>query len=149
MLMIDRITHISDTGGKYGKGEICRRARYHPRPVVLCLPLRRRSGHARLPGARCHVAAGRLSTWAGRATRPWAARWASGEVKFFGQVLPDRQESHLQHPHQTHHRPLLILGIADGTVSVDGREIYSAKACGLACSPLPTVSKGLIACVAS
>ena len=30
MLMIDRITHISDTGGKYGKGEIVAELDIHP-----------------------------------------------------------------------------------------------------------------------
>ena len=51
----------------------------------------------------------------------------SGEVKFTGQVLPSAQKV-------TYHINLkrvierkLVMGIADGSLSVDGREIYTAK----------------------
>ena len=38
MLMMDRITHISNEGGKYGKGEIVAELDIDPVAVVLCLP---------------------------------------------------------------------------------------------------------------
>jgi 3-hydroxyacyl-[acyl-carrier protein] dehydratase/trans-2-decenoyl-[acyl-carrier protein] isomerase len=51
----------------------------------------------------------------------------SGEVKFTGQILPSASKV-------TYHIDLkrvierkLVMGIADGRVSVDGRDIYSAK----------------------
>jgi len=48
-------------------------------------------------------------------------------VKFFGQVLPTAKKlTYTIHIKRTINRSL-ILGIADGTVSVDGREIYSAE----------------------
>jgi 3-hydroxyacyl-[acyl-carrier protein] dehydratase/trans-2-decenoyl-[acyl-carrier protein] isomerase len=50
-----------------------------------------------------------------------------GEVKFTGQVLPTAKKV-------TYHLDMkrviarkLVLGIADGSVRVDGREIYTAK----------------------
>jgi len=49
-----------------------------------------------------------------------------GEVKFTGQVLPAKTVSY----HIDIRRVLaqkLVLGIADGRVEVDGREIYVAK----------------------
>jgi MFS family permease len=51
----------------------------------------------------------------------------SGEVKFFGQVLPTAKKvTYTIHIKRTMNRAL-TLGIADGSVAVDGREIYSAE----------------------
>jgi 3-hydroxyacyl-[acyl-carrier protein] dehydratase / trans-2-decenoyl-[acyl-carrier protein] isomerase len=51
----------------------------------------------------------------------------SGEVKFTGQVLPTaRKVSYHIHMKRVIERKL-IMGIADGVVSVDGREIYNAS----------------------
>ncbi len=51
----------------------------------------------------------------------------SGEVKFFGQVLPTAKKvTYNIHIKRTINRSL-VRAIADGTVSVDGREIYSAE----------------------
>ncbi len=59
-------------------------------------------------------------------TRPRRAL-GSGEVKFFGQVLPTAKKvTYNIHIKRTINRSL-VLAIADGTVSVDGREIYSAE----------------------
>ena len=51
----------------------------------------------------------------------------AGEVKFFGQVLPtaDRVTYHIDIRRVIAQK--LVLGIADGRMEVDGREIYSAK----------------------
>ena len=51
----------------------------------------------------------------------------SGEVKFFGQVLPSAQKVTY---HITMKRVIerkLVMGIADGSLSVDGKEIYTAQ----------------------
>ena len=50
-----------------------------------------------------------------------------GEVKFTGQVLPSAGVVSYQINIKRVIARGLIMGIADGTVSVDGREIYVAK----------------------
>ena len=50
-----------------------------------------------------------------------------GEVKFTGQVLPTAAKIKYQINIKRVIARGLIMGIADGTVSVDGREIYVAK----------------------
>ena len=51
----------------------------------------------------------------------------SGEVKFFGEVLPTATKV----TYNIHFRRIierkLVMGIADATVSVDGKEIYSME----------------------
>ena len=52
MLMFDRITEISETGGAFDKGFIRAEFDIKPRPLVLRLPFHRQSGHAGLPRPR-------------------------------------------------------------------------------------------------
>ena len=52
MLMFDRITEISETGGAFDKGYHPRRIRHQARPLVLPLPFQRQSDHAGLPRPR-------------------------------------------------------------------------------------------------
>ena len=52
MLMFDRITEISETGGEFDKGFIRAELDIKPRPLVFPLPFHRRSGHAGLPRPR-------------------------------------------------------------------------------------------------
>jgi 3-hydroxyacyl-[acyl-carrier protein] dehydratase/trans-2-decenoyl-[acyl-carrier protein] isomerase len=63
--------------------------------------------------------------WSGHAGRGRAL--GAGKVKFFGQVLPSAKlvTYHLHFKRLITRK--LILAIADGTVSVDGREIYTAE----------------------
>jgi 3-hydroxyacyl-[acyl-carrier protein] dehydratase/trans-2-decenoyl-[acyl-carrier protein] isomerase len=51
----------------------------------------------------------------------------SGEVKFTGQILPTAKKVtfHIQLKRVIERK--LVMGIADGSVKVDGREIYTAK----------------------
>ncbi len=48
-------------------------------------------------------------------------------MKFFGQVLPTAKKVTYNIHIKRTMRGKLVLAIADGTVSVDGREIYSAE----------------------
>ena len=50
-----------------------------------------------------------------------------GEVKFSGQILPDAGQVsyHIEIKRVITRR--LVLGIADGTLAVDGKDIYQAK----------------------
>ena len=50
-----------------------------------------------------------------------------GEVKFTGQVLPTAKKVTYQIDMKRVIARKLVLGIADGSVAVDGREIYTMK----------------------
>jgi 3-hydroxyacyl-[acyl-carrier protein] dehydratase / trans-2-decenoyl-[acyl-carrier protein] isomerase len=50
-----------------------------------------------------------------------------GEVKFTGQVLPKAKKVTYQVDVKRIITRKLVLGIADGSLSVDGREIYTAR----------------------
>ena len=124
--MMDRITHISETGGSNDKGQIIAELDIHPDlwffdchfptdPVMPgCLGL----------DAMWQIVGFYLG-WKGNKGRGRAL--GCGEVKFFGQVLPTAKKSNLQAGYKTTVQRRLIMGIADGTVEVDGREIYSAE----------------------
>ena len=51
----------------------------------------------------------------------------AGEVKFFGQVLPTAEKVTYRISIKRLIMRKLVMGIADGIMEVDGREIYSAK----------------------
>lgn len=126
MLMMDRITHISSEGGAYGKGELVAELDVHPDlwffqchfendPVMPgCLGL----------DAMWQLLGFHLG-WLGHPGRGRAL--GVDEVKFSGQVLPTAS---LIRYHLDIRRVVargLVLGIANGTVSVDGRDIYQAN----------------------
>ena len=50
----------------------------------------------------------------------------SGEVKFTGQILPTAKKVTYNIQMKRVIERKLVMGIADGSVSVDGREIYTA-----------------------
>lgn len=126
MLMMDRITHIAETGGQYDKGEIIAELDINPDlwffachfpsdPVMPgCLGL---DAMWQLVGF--HLA------WLGNLGHGRAL--GSGEVKFSGQVLPTAKKVTYKINLKRVIARKLVLAIADGTVSVDGREIYAAK----------------------
>lgn len=126
MLMVDRITHISDAGGQFGKGEIIAELDINPELWFFDCHF---PGDPVMPGCLGLDAmwqlVGFFLGWKGNPGRGRAL--GSGEVKFTGQVLPTAKKV-------TYHIELsrvierkLVMGIADGTVSVDGRLIYQAK----------------------
>ena len=63
--------------------------------------------------------------WNGNAGRGRAL--GAGNVKFFGQILPTAKKVTYKLDINRLVQRRLIMGIADGTVEVDGREIYSAE----------------------
>ncbi len=125
MLMMDRITMITGEGGKFGKGYIEAELDIHPDlwfftchfptdPVMPgCLGL----------DAMWQLV-GFFLGWRGNKGRGRAL--GSGEVKFTGQILPTSKKVTYRIDLKRVIERKLVMGIADGSVSVDGREIYTA-----------------------
>lgn len=126
MLMLDRITNINSSGGSYGKGEIIAELDIKPDLWFFACHF---EGDPVMPGCLGLDAlwqlVGFFLIWEGRQGRGRAL--GVGEVKFRGQVLPTAKKVtyhiHIKRIMDTK----LKLAIADGTVSVDDREIYIAK----------------------
>ncbi|WP_045860691.1 3-hydroxyacyl-[acyl-carrier-protein] dehydratase FabA [Teredinibacter purpureus] len=126
MLMLDRITHISQAGGEFGKGEII--AELDIKDDLWFFDCHF-PGDPVMPGCLGLDAmwqlVGFFLAWKGNPGRGRAL--GCGEVKFTGQILPSNGKV-------TYHINLkrvierkLVMGIADGRVSVDGKDIYFAK----------------------
>ncbi|MFC0677932.1 3-hydroxyacyl-[acyl-carrier-protein] dehydratase FabA [Lysobacter korlensis] len=126
MLMFDRITHISDEGGKYGKGEI--HAELDVRPDLWFFQCHFQSDPV-MPGCLGVDAMWQLGgfylPWLGEPGRGRAL--GVGQVKFTGQVLPDAKLVRYELDIRRVMRGKLALVIADGRTLVDGREIYTAS----------------------
>jgi len=126
MLMLDRITHISSEGGKYGKGEI--RAELDIRPDLWFFDCHF-AGDPVMPGCLGLDAmwqlVGFFLVWMDLPGRGRAL--GSGKVKFSGQVLPKARLVTYQIDIKRVITRKLNMAIADGTMSVDGREIYTAE----------------------
>ena len=126
MLMMDRIVNISETGVKYGKGQITAELDIHPDLWFFACHF---EGDPVMPGCLGLDAMWQLVGfylgWQGNPGRGRAL--GSGDVKFVGQVLPTAKKVTYQIDIKRTINRSLILAIADGTVSVDGREIYTAE----------------------
>ena len=126
MLMLDRITHISSEGGAAGKGEI--RAELDISPDLWFFDCHF-PGDPVMPGCLGLDAMWQLLGfflgWRGNPGRGRAL--GSGEVKFTGHILPSASVVSYQIDIKRVIERKLVMGIADGSVSVDGREIYTAR----------------------
>ena len=126
MLMMDRINLISGEGGEHGKGQI--QAELDITPDLWFFQCHF-PGDPVMPGCLGLDAMWQLVGfylgWKGHPGRGRAL--GVGEVKFTGQVLPTAKKVSYQINIKRVIARGLILGIADGVVMVDGREIYSAK----------------------
>ena len=126
MLMLDRINKIADEGGEFGKGEILAELDINPDLWFFDCHF---PGDPVMPGCLGLDAmwqlVGFFLAWIGNPGHGRAL--GVGEVKFTGQVLPTAKQV-------TYHIDIkrvitrkLVLGVADGVLKVDGREIYTAK----------------------
>ena len=126
MLMVDRITHVSSEGGDYGKGELVAELDIHPDLWFFECHF---PGDPVMPGCLGLDAmwqlVGFFLGWRGNPGRGRAL--GCGEVKFTGQILPESSKVVYKINMKRVIERKLIMGIADGSVSVDGREIYTAK----------------------
>ncbi len=125
MLMFDRITHISDTGGSAGKGQII--AELDINPELWFFDCHFESDPV-MPGCLGLDAMWQLIGfflgWIGGPGRGRAL--GSGEVKFTGQVTPKNKLVTYRIDLKRVIQRKLYMGIADATMEVDGREIYNA-----------------------
>ncbi len=123
MLMFDRITHINEDGGDHGKGYM--EAELDVRPDLWFFDCHFK-GDPVMPGCLGLDAmwqlVGFFLGWKGGPGRGRAL--GAGEVKFTGQVLPDAKLV----TYKVHMKRLvmrrLVMGVADATMEVDGRQIY-------------------------
>lgn len=126
MLMFDRITHIAAEGGLYGKGSIT--AELDINPELWFFKVHFQSDPV-MPGCLGLDAMWQLLgfylSWDGGKGKGRAL--GAGEVKFFGQVLPQAKKVTYRIDIKRLIKRKLIMAIADGRMEVDGKEIYSAK----------------------
>jgi 3-hydroxyacyl-[acyl-carrier protein] dehydratase/trans-2-decenoyl-[acyl-carrier protein] isomerase len=126
MLMLDRIVRISDTGGNFGKGEIV--AEFDIKPELWFFDCHFK-GDPVMPGCLPLDALWQaLGFFLGWMKAPGRGRALGvGEVKFSGMILPTVKKL-------TYHVHLkrvilrkLVLGIADGFVHADGKQVFEAS----------------------
>ena len=126
MLMLDRITQIDADGGDHGKGQMIAELDVDPDLWFFKVHF---TEDPVMPGCLGLDAmwqlVGFFLGWRGNPGRGRAL--GSGEVKFTGQILPSASKVVYEIDMKRVIERKLVMGIADGSVSVDGREIYTAK----------------------
>ncbi len=126
MLMMDRIIHIADKGGKHDKGEIIAELDIKPDLWFFACHF---PGDPVMPGCLGLDAmwqlVGFFLAWNGNSGRGRAL--GCGQAKFSGEVLPTANKIIYRLDLKRVIARQLVLAIADGTMLVDGREIYTAK----------------------
>ncbi len=126
MLMFDRITHISDEGGAHGKGQIIAELDITPELWFFACHF---EGDPVMPGClgldSMWQLIGFFLGWKGGPGKGRAL--GAGEVKFTGQVTPKNKKVTYRIDLKRVIMRKLIMGIADASMEVDGKEIYTAK----------------------
>tara|TARA_B100000029_G_scaffold82706_1_gene73695 strand:+ start:849 stop:1364 length:516 start_codon:yes stop_codon:yes gene_type:complete len=126
MLMFDRIVNITEDGGKANKGEI--KAELDITPDLWFFKCHFKEDPV-MPGCLGLDAmwqlVGFFLGWSGAEGRGRAL--GAGTVKFSGQVTPKNKlvTYHIQMRRVMLRK--LVMGVADGSMLIDGKEIYTAK----------------------
>lgn len=126
MLMFDRITDIGDDGGEFDKGRVEAELDVHPDLWFFACHF---PGDPVMPGCLGLDAMWQLLGfflgWTGGIGKGRAL--GCGEVKFTGQILPHNHLVRYRLDIKRLIRRRLTMGIADGSVTVDGQVIYRAN----------------------
>ena len=126
MLMMDRITMITEEGGNFDKGYIEAELDITPDLWFFACHF---PGDPVMPGCLGLDAmwqlVGFFLGWSGGPGKGRAL--GVGEVKFTGQILPTAKKVTYRIDFKRVIKRKLFMGLADGTVSVDGRVIYTAN----------------------
>ena len=126
MLMMDRIVSITEDGGEYGNGEIIAELDINPDLWFFQCHF---PGDPVMPGCLGLDAMWQLvGFYLGWSDGPGRGRALGvGEVKFTGQILPTAKVVTYKINIRRLVKRKLFMGLADGSVFVDGKEIYTAK----------------------
>jgi 3-hydroxyacyl-[acyl-carrier protein] dehydratase / trans-2-decenoyl-[acyl-carrier protein] isomerase len=126
MLMLNRIEHISDCEGEFGKGVVEAELDIHPDLWFFHCHF---PGDPVMPGCLGLDALWQLLgfflAWSGGSGKGRAL--GAGNVKFTGQILPTNELVRYRLDIKRVIRRGLVMGLANGTVSVDGKVIYRAE----------------------
>tara|TARA_Y100000588_G_scaffold283196_1_gene300669 strand:- start:152 stop:688 length:537 start_codon:yes stop_codon:yes gene_type:complete len=127
MLMLDRISLITRDGGEYKRGQII--AELNIKPDLWFFDCHFKDDPV-MPGCLGLDAlwqlVGFFLGWSGFPGKGRAL--GVGEVKFTGEILPDAKKVVYELSMSRVIERKLVVGIADGTVAVDGKVIYTTKA---------------------
>ena len=141
MRMIDRISRISAEGGRYDKGLLV--AEYDIYPDLWFFQCHF-PGDPVMPGClgldALWQGLGFYLAWSGFEGKGRAL--GVGNVKLFGEVLPDAHQVEYRLHVRRIVRREVVLGIADGEVWVDGRQIYAAES--LRTGLVPLAGQGVV-----
>ena len=126
MLMFDRIIHISSEGGEFKRGKII--AELDIDPALWFFECHFKEDPV-MPGCLGLDAmwqlVGFFLCWLNNPGKGRAL--GSGEVKFTGQVLPTAKKVTYEIDMKRILKQKLTVGVGNGTMAVDGKEIYKAK----------------------
>ncbi|HZZ86846.1 MAG TPA: 3-hydroxyacyl-[acyl-carrier-protein] dehydratase FabA [Caulobacteraceae bacterium] len=126
MLMFDRITHIGNTGGAYGKGQMVAELDVNPDLWFFACHF---IGDPVMPGCLGLDAmwqlVGFFLGWSGAPGRGRAL--GVGDVKFSGQVTTKIKRVTYRIDLKKVILRRLVLGVGDGILEADGNPIYEAK----------------------
>ena len=126
MLMMDRITEISEDGGPFGKGHVVGELDINPELWFFKCHF---EGDPVMPGCLGLDAMWQaVGYWLGWTGSPGKGRALGvGEVKFTGQITPDIKVVRYEVDLKRVKRGKLVLGIADGRVFADEKRVYTAQ----------------------